>query len=420
MVEHNISASELLHLEDRQLYYFLSSIRLIGEEKSDLYPEPQYFNASLMGIAANLPYVLEKIISRVGSAATFGSRARRVLSNATGLHFSIIATILTHGREMLLMEQGVPGQSSGVMFDDGDLAITDQDCAEVLRFAYDAMKSYRCDGRVYPSDTEALGSNFRILSSNEAAEIAAKTSYVDITAAQNVLGLLATVRALSFLMEAETREGLMMHGPYGVDDNLQLVIFECNDLAWPLFPNFPISGGARWSLPKPAFPTANLAIAFTLRDTDIKADRHGTLYIEPLQPENIVSAGLMTRGTDPYVDEGLSTIPIKETNHLRHTAEEIQEKMFMQVANWGNVQRIEAAIYQEEMFLLRLLAAAGFDRSELEKEQLILVDRCRQVYGRHFERILSTPTNQLPFFVKVKDFMSRKTSKIFTPFTINE
>lgn len=360
MIVDMVPPSELLRLEDYQLRLFLTGIRELGEEKSDLYPEPQYFNASLMGVAANWRYVLEKVIARCGSAAEFGKKAQRVLSLATGLHISIIATIVTHGREMLLLEENVPGQRRGVVFDDGKLLFTDEDVSWVLRFAYDATRHYRQDGRVYPANDSAMGSNYRILPPKEAARIAALTTSVDAESARHVLELMAAIRSLSFLMEAETREGLMVHGPYPVGEpGEQLIIFECNDLRWPLFPNFPISGGVRWSLPSNPFPTANLAIALVLRNVDIKADRHGTLYIDPMGPANIVSAALLSRGSSTYRDEGLTTIPISEAQSFRRFCDDIQEYMFLQVASWSRLQRVEAAIYQEEMVFLRVLALAG-------------------------------------------------------------
>lgn len=420
MIVDMVPPTELLRLEDYQLRLFMTGIREIGEEKSDLYPEPQYFNASLMGVAANWRYILDKVTARCGSPAKFGQRAQRVLSLATGLHISIIATIVTHGREMLLLQDNVPGQRPGVVFDDGELLFTDDDVGSVLRFAYDATRHYRQDGRVYPADDNALGSNFRILPPNEADGIAAQTTTVDIESARHVLELMAAIRSLSFLMEAETREGLMVHGPYPVGESGdQLIIFECNDLRWPLFPNFPISGGVSWSLPSNPFPTANLAIALVLRNVNIKADRHGTLYIDPMAPANVMSASLLSRGSNPYRDEGLTIIPISEAKSLRRICDDIQEYMFLQVASWSKRQRVEAAIFQEEMVLLRILAAAGYHQAELEQEQQVLFERCARVYERHFDSIMSLPSQQLPFFRKVSDFVVGKVPNIFSPLSLS-
>ena len=416
MDETNISSSELLQLEDKQLYMFLTQIRPIGEEKSDLYPEPQYFNATFMGNAVSLPYVLDKIVKHGGAANVLAARSRRVLSSATALHFSGLAFTITWGREMLLMEDDVPGQRPGVVFDDGDVILTDKDAARCLRFSYDAARHYRRDGLAYPSDTHALGSNYCILTSDETQRIAEHTTSVDHATARDLLGLMAAIRALSFLMEAETREALMVHGPYPTSDpKQQLVIFECNDLQWQLFPNFPLSGGVHWSLPSRPFPTAKLAIALLLQEVDVKADRFGTLYIDPLGPANVVAASLLTRGVDPYSDSGLSEVPISEARSLRRLCDEIQEYMFMQVASWDLRQRMEAGVLQKQTFFARLLAGAGFDRREIEREQEILFDRCGRVFNRQFESILSRSTDQLPFYRKLGDFMSQKIATIFTP-----
>jgi hypothetical protein len=420
MSEVTVSDEALLQLEDDQLYIFLTEIRALGEEKSDLYPEPQYFNAVLMGMAANYKYVLDKVTHRCGGADNYGARARRVLSPATGLQFSVIGTIVTHGREMLLLEDGVPGQRPGVVYDDGELSFTDRDTADILRFGYDTIRHYRQDGRVYPSDTKALGPDYRILGHDDAETIAANATRIDERGAQGVLGLMAAIRALSFLMEAETREGLMVHGPYTLKEpNRQLIVFECNDLRWPLFPNFPLSGGARWCLPDEPFPTANLAIALILKDVSIQADRHGTLYIEPLSAINVEAASLLTRGVNPYRDEGLSQIPITEAPLLRRACDKIQEYMFLQVAGWDKRQRMEAGVFQEQLVMLRVLAAAGYGERELEEEQQILFKRCSQVYGPYFETILSRRSDQIPFFEKLSNFMARRIPRIFTPLVLS-
>lgn len=412
------SSSSLLELEQKQIHLFLTDVRPIGEEKSDLYPEPQYFNAAFMGIAVNLPHVLSRIAERCKSAAGAGARARRVLSQSTALHFSGIMFAVTWGREMLLMESGVPGQRPGVVYDDGELKFTDRDAADCLRFAIQATRHYRQDGRAYPADSRALGPDYRILSSEDAQSIAAQTRSVDEPRAGDILGLMAAVRALSFLMEAETREALMVHGPYPVgEEKQQLVIFECNDLRWPLFPHFPISGGVRWALPERPFPTANLAIALLLRDVEVRADRFGTLYIEPLGPANLVAASLLTRGSDPYCDEGLRELPLSETVSLRRLCDEIQESMFLQIAGWDYRQRLEAGVFQEETYALRLLAGAGYSLIEIEREQKILFERCARVYGRHFDEILAKPVDQLPFYRKLGAFIADPARGLFTPFT---
>jgi len=417
MVQKYLSAADLLELEERQLRMFLTEIREVGEEKSDLYPEPQAFNATFMANVVLLPYTIAKITERCGDAATYGARARRVLSPVTALQLSGWPFLVTWGREMLLLEAGVPGQRSGVAYDDGSMAFADHQAADCLRFAYDATCNYRQDGRPYPSDTQALGPDYRVLAAPDAERIASQARSVDEAFAREVLGLMAAVRSLSFLMEAETRDALMVHGPYLVNaEGHQLVIFECNDLRWPLIPNFPLSGGVRWRLPGTLFPTANLAIALLLRDVQVQADRFGTLYINPLGTSNILAASLLTRGTDPYLDEGLTTIPVAEARSLRKLCDEIQEFMFLQVAEWDFRQRMETAVFHEQIWLLRVLAAAGYARSELEREQQSLFTLAERVYGRHFESIMSRKTAELPFYRKLGEFVAGRRATMFTRF----
>jgi hypothetical protein len=411
--------SELIKVEQHQLYLFLTEIRSVGEEKSDLFPEPQYFTASFASAGANMPYVVKKIIARCGDGARWGRRCKRVLSQAGGVQLPGIPWIVNWAREMLLLEKSVPGRRPGVVFDDGDVIFKDADVGACMRFAIEVVEQYRSDGQFYPSPTSALGSNFRILSAADAQAIAVQTKGVDSVRAREVLGLMAAIRALSFLMESETREALMVHGPYPMgDDGHQLIVFECSDLHWSLWPNFPLSGGARWVLPEQPFPIANLAIAMVLRDVDIKADRIGTLYIEPLNPENVVSASLLTRGTDEFRDDGLTQIDLSEARLLRRRCDDIQATMFLQLAEWDSRQRMEAGVRQEETLLLRMLASAGFTRSEIESEQKILSLRHEQVWGPNFDSIMATPSDQLPFFKKLGRFAAGEISDLYSPLVL--
>jgi hypothetical protein len=69
--------------------------------------------------------------------------------------------------------------------------------------------------------------------------------------------------------------------------------------------------------------------------------------------------------------------------------------------------------------LLRMLAAAGHDESELLREQAVLFDRCARVYARHFESILARPTHELPFWHKLGEFMAQRTPTIFTSLALS-
>jgi len=179
-----------------------------------------------------------------------------------------------------------------------------------------------------------------------------------------------------------------------------------------------MSGGVRWQLPDEPFPTANLAIAFVVREAKVEADRFGTLYIEPLTPQNVVSASLWTRGSDPYVDEGLTQLPLSDAAIFRKVCDEVQEFMFLQVANWTDRQKLENGIFQKQMFVLRMLAGAGYSGRELEKEQAVLSDRCQRVYGPHLEKIASRATDQSIFYKALADFAGGSRTGLFTPLTL--
>ena len=412
-----LNAAELLELEERQLYYFLTDVRPVGEEKSELYPEPQYFHTGFISVAALMPEMLRKIKTRVGSAEAFAKRCKRVLSPGTALHIGGLGFIATWGREMwLLDETATPDTTRGIITVADAPTVSDADSAAILRFGDAAIRAYRNDGQSHPSLTGALGKDWCIMDDAEVQDVVARTVPVDVDQAREVLGLLAAARSLSFLMEAETREATFMQGPYRLADGNQLVIFECSDLRWDLFPNFELPDGARWALPDEPFPYGNLAIAMVLKDVSVSADRFGTLYVDPLGPEQLVAAALMTRGTDPWIDEGLTTIPVTDAKALRRRCDEVQEYFFLQAAMWDLPQRTMAGVCQEHMLLLRMLSAAGFKRDEIVAEQQKIFRLSQPIIDRYFESALARSVDKLPFYVKVGGFAGGTEPTLFTRF----
>jgi hypothetical protein len=123
----------------------------------------------------------------------------------------------------------------------------------------------------------------------------------------------------------------------------------------------------------------------------------------------------MTRGADEFRDDGLTQIDLREVRGLRNLCDDIQAAMFLQLASWDRRQRMEAGVRQEETLLLRILASAGYDRSEIEREHQLLSVRHERVWGRNFESIMSCPTEKLPFFNKIGQFARGEIEEIFTP-----
>lgn len=412
-----LSDQDVLDREEESLRLFLTQVRPVGEEKSELYPEPQYFTLGFTGGTVVLPYLIDIIKDRAGGARQFAQQTKKILSPASAVHLSGLLFMATWGREMTLLEPSMPRGRGSSVFDEGELGLTDKDVAETMRFARLVTRYRREDGQVYPAEDRALGQDYRILPAEEANRIAAGTTPVDRDQAQALLALMASVRSLSFLMEAETREALMVHGPYPASEpSDQLIIFECSDLHWSFFPEYPLPDGARWALPPEPFPVANLAIALVVRDAMIEADRFGTLYVDPLNASNIVSASLFTRGSDFFVDAGLSEIPLSEARALSRRCDEIQEFMFLQIAMWDPLQRLAAGVFDEQAFFLRLMAGAGLGRAELEALQQTIMQRCAQVTAPIYDDVARRTTDQLPFFAKLGRFVGGEIPRLFTPF----
>lgn len=409
-----LTGQQLLEREERQLFLFLTEVRQVGEEKSELYPEPQYFYISYLTVILLLPEVIGMIEGK-GGAGFLAKRMRRILSPATALHASGMTFLLLWAREMWLMEvQRKPG--SDFVGECGDLRFTDEDAARLLCFFNHWVRAYRSDGLDYPSESSAYGDGYRLLTSADVEAALAATQVVDSASAHATLGLLASMRALSFLIEAETREALMMHGPYDTAvAGEKLIFLECSDLHWADFPSFPLPGGVRWSLPSNPFPFANLAVALVIRDASIIGDRFGTLYVEPLDEQNLVRAGLFTR--DP--SGGLRQVQLSDADFLRARLDEIQEEMFMQVAGWTFDQRMAAGHYQTLMLLVRMLRSAEFAEVEVQAYLRRACDIAERMWQSLGADIARRPADGLPFYGKSTAFAAGSISSIFSPLTVS-
>ncbi|SCW34398.1 hypothetical protein SAMN02927924_00068 [Sphingobium faniae] len=409
-VDPNMPLSE----EERHMGYFLREVRPIGEEKSELYPEPQYFNLALMSGAVRLPETIAKIRARTGGAQAYAKRIKRVLSGTSAVQLTGIPLMMSWGREMLHIEEELaPGTVSP------HTVLTDQAAADTMAFAWDVVSHYRDDFYPYASQNSAYGPSYRILEEPALDELKAFIHPVDGESAQDLLSLIASTRALSFLMEAETRDGLMMHGPYPASrSDEQIIVYECVDLHWSLFPHFNFPSGQKWELPAEPFPLANVAVALQVKGAAIRSDRFGTLYVDPLGPENVVAGALLTRGVDAFTDEELKAVPVKQARSLSRKANELQSEFFLQLAQWSFEDRLLAGAMEEAMLQLRMLSAAGFTRSEIEREQQEMQAFQDRFWPRFLPAISKRAAADIVFFQRLGEFAAGQRETMFRPFKL--
>jgi hypothetical protein len=406
-------AAELLALEERQLFYFQADIRPVGEEKSELYPEPKYFHIAFQTMPLMFPHMRRSVLTRTDPVG-FGKRIKRPLARCTALHASGAPFVSTWGRQMWLDLQGTANDEGPVIARFDGVEFTDTDVADDLFFWYAVSCSYREDGFAYPSRDRGLGLDYRIISDAEARIFADNAVGVDLDRARELVNLWATVRALSFLMEAETRDALMMHGPYPLADGRCFVMFECNDLNWRLYPEFPIPG-QRWEIPDKGFSAGDLSVGLVLRDVDVRADRMGTLYVTPWSADQVEAATLVTRGPDEWADGELRALDVADAGELARACDVVQESAFLQLAEWNTEQRMAAGHCQKLMFMLRVLAGSGASEADIRAFFGQSLDVSRLVWERHFQQLLNAAPEDLVFYARMSAFAAGKADHIFTP-----
>jgi hypothetical protein len=410
----DLSPAGLKGLEERLLYQFMTDIRSVGEEKSELFPEPEYFMLSWQTLALRQARAAEEIVARQGSAESFGTSLRRVLAGCSALHMSGFPFMVLWGREMWLLRAGYEDVAAGVVKTVLEDSLTDEDTAAVLRFAHDVLLAYRGDGLTAPSESAGLGPAWPILNPADAAELSDSCTGLDGEVREKVFSLWGATRALSFLMEGETRDACMQHGPYPVgDDGRQLLVFECNDLSWSIYPQLTLPEGAKWELPSNPLPYGNLAVALIVEPTAVQADRFGTLYIDGWRPESVVAASLLTRGPDEWAPGELSSLDLGDAGDLRQQSDDIQEEMFLQLASMTPNQRLGAGQTRQMKHSLIPLSAAGLSRAEID----LLIDRYNALTDAVWEQQLEDvmDAGEMPFYGKLDEFVGGRRETLFTP-----
>jgi hypothetical protein len=404
----------LLSGEESLTTSFLTDIRPVGEEKSELFPEPAYFTLSWEVLALTHPEVRRYILSKT-TAAEFGASLRRVLAGTSALHISGWGFQSPWGREMWLSQTGGwLDPDAGVVARLGDAQLTDADVADMIEFSNDVASAYRADGQVVPSLDSGLGPDYRILDPASAGELADRATGVDRDGAQAMVSLWAAVRALSFLMEGETRDALMMHGPYplGTGDR-SLVVFECSDLHWSIYPRLPMPEGEPMRGPTEPLPYASLAIALVVEGVEFQADRFGTLYLDPWSADSIVAASLYSRGTDEWAPGPLESVDLGIARDLRRRCEDVQEEMFLQLATMSVPQRLAVGQTRQLKFSLCPLSSAGMTRAEIEAELERYSGLTRQIWDEQLETTLAA--EKLPFYARLDDYLAGRRPNLFTP-----
>jgi hypothetical protein len=410
----DVSPAGLTSLEERLLYWFMTDIRSVGEEKSELFPEPEYFMLGWQTLALRQARAAEEIVARQGSAENFGASLRRVLAGCSALHMSGFPFMVLWGREMFLLRAGYEDPAGNVVKTVLDDSLTDADTAAVLRFAHDVLLAYRGDDLTAPSESAGLGPAWPILDPAAAAQLADSCTGLESELREKVFSLWGATRALSFLMEGETRDAIMQHGPYPVGDGGRLLlVFECNDLAWSIYPQLTLPEGARWELPTNPLPYGNLAVALIIEPTAVQADRFGTLYIDGWRPESVVAASLLTRGPDEWAPGELASLDLGDAGDLRHQSDDIQEEMFLQLASMTPNQRLGAGQTRQMKHSLIPLSAAGLTRAEIDP----LIDRYNALTEAVWEQQLQdvTGAGEMPFYGKLDEFVSGQRDTLFTP-----
>ena len=384
MASTHLSAAELLALEERQLRYYLGDAPAAA---SAWLREPApHLPVACSALAAQLPRTIERILARVGSPEAFAQRLRRVLSPAAAPQIAGAALRCTWAREMRL---------------DAEPPIDDERCGNVLRFCYDVTRHYRSDGEPHPDDAAGLGSNYRILGEDDVAALTRRCRPLARAQSEALIGLIDSVGALSMRVEAGTRAGLMMHGPYptGVR-GVQLVVFECSDLREA----------------QPLFPHPDLAVAMQVRDVDVQADRFGTLHLQPWDADVPGSACVLTHGEA----DGLVDVPLSRVGELRQRCDQIRSTWQHALVGWSPMQRDIVALWQEQKLLCRLLTAAGFDPDELDAARRHAETVGAPLIERHLigaDRDAATRTPA--FFAKLREFMAGTEPHLYTRFEAN-
>jgi hypothetical protein len=239
-----------------------------------------------------------------------------------------------------------------------------EDYLYMFDFVERFMSVYRDDGNTYPmtNPTENPFGPLRILSETALNQVKEDiTTIEDKTTRESIRSMIAFLKSLAYLLERDSREGIMTHGPYPINDKEQIVLIEFDDLAC----NYYWNKGLPWKKPQASVPYSNLAVALRInKEVHCEFDMFNTMYTKPEDiTDHITGAAIYTREGDEWLLGPLKSLEITENliSEITQGTVEIHEELFLDIAEWTPKEKILAGTYGYAKFVAGTVRALKLD-----------------------------------------------------------
>jgi len=316
-------------------------------------------------------YDLIKKITKKKTPEELGKESKKINSEINQkTQFSLIVGYLV-GREQVIMDGNIDKY--------GDK----EHDANKIKFLFDFWKRY---SKTYRNDKKLLvhdsNDEILILDRKVVEEVNDDLIPVDNDTKNKIIRMAAYFQSYLYLANFESRGGVFNHGPYPFDDEY-LVIREFVHLGKNTYGD----------ISQERFPLNNLAIAMRLKDVDIKINEIGTIFINPVDYlNNITAVSLFTQ------EKTIKIVKMAILDRFSKTTRNNMMKLFLEIRKWSRRQKILAGALQYSD-LTSYLKAAGIHYNSG------LTDKCTESY---LPKMLSL--NAHPF---MKKFSSME--QLFSP-----
>ncbi|WP_323035617.1 hypothetical protein [Pararhodobacter sp.] len=305
--------------------YWLCVTRTVQESK--LFPVPAYMMMSYLMAYYRYPALFRKIESKM-SAEEIGDRARNMGMKIQNPGMSYMPDFYLLGREWLI-NMGIIRPTDGI-----------EDLIYVMDFSKRFQLAYhRNDAHI---SNREFGHRSQILPERRIQVYHA--DMYDCTAGDELHvaahGFMAAASQYGFLISCESRISLHNHGPYKLDDGVEMIVRDFMDMAESDFPWLDDAAeGVEYN---------NITVTMAVKDAHFYlVDDWGSFESKPeFSAEKLVGVGLyysdnLSDGHQPLGMESREEL-IETFKRLTEQARTATNKLWMKIAGWSRDQMIDA------------------------------------------------------------------------------
>ncbi len=303
-----------------------------------------------------LPVLIAEIVLRA-TPEEFGRGMKRLCARPNAIHLNSLLFGFLMGREQALLTGAARADDAG-------------EIGSLLGFWERAMRAYRNDALLLPDEA---GFSLPVLPTESVAALDARLRAGRPAAERRQYRrMMATLELFTFILNGESRVGVLHHGPYPAGEGDILVVKELIGLREDYY---------SWAHTEARPPLDRVARVMRLRGAEVRVNLFGSMTLQPKDYDACIVA------EEYFAVEGDSLRPIApdEAAEWTRLGADAQQQLYRKLLEWDDRYRIE---YGAEFYayLLRTFAEPLGNAAEFGER---IRKRFRESAARHLDDLAS-------------------------------